>query len=179
MEAIPAILENTPQTHFILAGGWRGIPVSELAARWIPPTLAHCRDRLHMTGWLEAADLSRLYQLADILVVPSRYEPFGLVVLEGMLYGLPIVAAAVGGPREILQDRETGLLFAPGNVSALAENVVRLVEDPALRDRLGAAAAHEVRKKWLWSAIAPRVWAIYGDAMESCSGDGWPFGRFS
>jgi glycosyltransferase involved in cell wall biosynthesis len=78
------------------------------------------RDHVYFTGWLSAEELAAWYQKADILVVPSWYEPFGMVVLEGMLYGLPIVASNIGGPAEILGDGRTGILVPPRDPAALA-----------------------------------------------------------
>src|SRR5436853_5100542 len=97
------------------------------------------------------------YASADILVVPSRYEPFGMVVLEGMLHGLPIAAADVGGPAEILEHGRTGLLFPPRDVGALAHGLAALAASPELRRRLGAAAAVEVRRRWLWRSVVEGV----------------------
>jgi glycosyltransferase involved in cell wall biosynthesis len=70
------------------------------------------------------------YTAADVLVVPSRYEPFGMVILEGMLYGLAIIAADVGGPAEILEHGRTGLLFPPRDVNALSRALQCLLDDP-------------------------------------------------
>src|SRR5256884_3452609 len=78
------------------------------------------------------------YDSADVLVVPSWYEPFGMVILEGMLHGLPIVASAIGGPAEILEHERTGLLFPPRDVEALACALLQLVENPAQRRNSGS-----------------------------------------
>ena len=96
------------------------------------------------------------YRVADILVVPSWYEPFGMVILEGMLYGLPIAATAVGGPAEILEHGRTGILFPAKSVKALARALLPLVTDADLRQRIGAAAAEEVRRRWLWPHIVEK-----------------------
>jgi glycosyltransferase involved in cell wall biosynthesis len=85
------------------------------------------------------AQLARL----DVLVHASRIpEPLGQVVQEGMRAGLPVVAAAAGGPVELIADGRTGLLYPPGDVGALAERLERLASDPDLRRRVGAAAVH-------------------------------------
>jgi len=109
--AIPQVLEYAPQTRFVLAGGHRHCSGEEMARWWLPSELHKYRSRIHFTGWLTPEQLSRWYAAADVLVVPSWYEPFGMVILEGMLYGLPIVAANVGGPAEILAHERTGILF--------------------------------------------------------------------
>src|SRR5436190_17411334 len=105
------------------------------------------------------------YDSTDILVVPSWYEPFGMVILEGMLNGLAIAASAVGGPMEILQNGRTALLFPPKNVESLGHALLRLVTDESLRTRLGSAAAAEVRRRWLWPQIVQKMQAVYQEAM--------------
>ena len=89
-----------------------------------------CVAQIQFTGWLTPQELTNWYRRADILVVPSWYEPFGMVILEGMLHGVAIAASAVGGPREILDHERTGLLFPARNSKALAEAILRLVRDP-------------------------------------------------
>jgi glycogen synthase len=101
------------------------------------------------------------YASADILVVPSRYEPFGMVILEGMLHGLAIVAADVGGPAEILEHGRTGLLFPPRDVMALSSALQRLLKNPEERNALGRAAARQVRRKWLWKHLVPPMLDVY------------------
>ena len=110
--------------------------------------------------------LAQWYGQADMLVVPSWYEPFGMVVLEGMLYGLAIAAAAVGGPMEILEHECTGLLFPPRDAAALAHALIRLVEAPSLRRCLGLAAAREVRRTWLYPRVVERMRAVYDEAAQ-------------
>jgi glycosyltransferase involved in cell wall biosynthesis len=109
--AIPRVLEAAPASHFAFAGGPPNLSPADVAAQWLTPEAAAHQDRIHFTGWLSPSQLTRWYRSADVLVVPSRYEPFGMVILEGMAHGLPIVASDVGGPAEILDHGRTGLLF--------------------------------------------------------------------
>jgi D-inositol-3-phosphate glycosyltransferase len=76
----------------------------------------------------------------EVAVVPSLHEAFGLVALEAMACGIPVVAAAVGGLKEIVQEGESGLLFPPGNASALAQALVTLLTNETLRQRLAQGA---------------------------------------
>jgi glycogen(starch) synthase len=161
LDAIPLVLEAAPNTHFVLAGGPPPLTGDQVAAQWLMPDHARYRDRIHFTGWLSPRDVYRWYSAADILVVPSRYEPFGMVVLEGMLHGLPVIAADVGGPADILQHGRTGLLFPPRNVRALAAVLCNLVENEEDRRRMGLAAAHEVRRRWLWEQLVPDMLDVY------------------
>ena len=137
-----------------------------MANYWLPAGFERYRERVRFTGWLSSQDLARLYCQADVLVVPSWYEPFGMVVLEGMLYGLPIVASSVGGPAEILEHERTGLLHPARDASALAAALARLIEEPGLRQRLRQEAAREVRQTWLYSTVVRRMWSVYA---EMCS----------
>lgn len=168
--AIPRVLEHAPTTRFVLAGGHRNCSGAEMEHWWLPPELKPYCDRIHFTGWLTPAQLTEWYLAADVLVVPSWYEPFGMVILEGMLYGLPIVAAAVGGPSEILEHDRTGLLCPPKDAEALADAISRFATDAELRRRIGIAAAREVRANWLWSRVVEKMGNVYEEAAgEECS----------
>ena len=102
-----------------------------------------------------------------MLVVPSWYEPFGIVVLEGMLHGLAVAASDVGGPAEILEHGVTGMLFPARDSQALENTVLALAESPALRRRLGCAAAVEVRRRWSYDKTVDRIAEVYA-AAASC-----------
>jgi glycosyltransferase involved in cell wall biosynthesis len=91
---------------------------------------------------------------SDILVHPSRLEPFGLVLLEAGVVGLPIVATRVGGIPELLSDGKTGLLIEPDRVTAIANAVRRLWTDRALADRLAFTWQTEVLNRWNWTDSA-------------------------
>jgi glycogen(starch) synthase len=131
----------------------------------LPDSLRPYRSQIHFTGWLTPQQMVEHYRAADILVVPSWYEPFGMVVLEGMIHGLAVAAAAVGGPAEILRDGETGLLFAPCDAGALACAILRLTQDQDFRLRLAEAGAREVRENWLWPCIVQKMQRVYEEVV--------------
>jgi glycogen synthase len=166
LAAIPDVLERAPQTRFVLAGGHRHCSGAEMEHWWLPPELHRLRSQIHFTGWLTPEQLSNWYAAADVLVVPSWYEPFGMVILEGMLYGLPIVAAEVGGPAEILEHELTGILCPPKNVESLGRAILRFVRNHDLRQRIGITAANEVRRNWLWPHIVEKMRSIYWEAVH-------------
>jgi glycogen synthase len=169
LAAIPLVLPRVPTARFVLIGGHRHCSQAEMEHWWLPPALYPFRSHIYFTGWLAPNDLDEWYRTADILVVPSRYEPFGMVILEGMLHGLPIVASAVGGPAEILENGRTGFLFPPRDVDALACAILQFLENPNLRRQIGTVAAKEVRKKWLWTHIVEKMWGVYQEAMQTRS----------
>jgi len=97
-------------------------------------------DRVAFPGWVGPAAVASLIASADILVLPSFAENLPVSVIEGMAAGLAVVATPVGAVEDIIRDGETGLLVPPGDVPALTEALMRLVNDPELRARLGSAA---------------------------------------
>jgi glycosyltransferase involved in cell wall biosynthesis len=97
-------------------------------------------DRVEMPGWIEPAEVEGLVSHADILVLPSLCEGLPMSVIEGMAAGLAVVATPVGAVEDIIEHERTGLLVPPGDVTALANAIRRLIADPALREALGREA---------------------------------------
>jgi D-inositol-3-phosphate glycosyltransferase len=106
--------------------------------------------------------LSTSYRAADVVLVPSRSESFGLVALEAAACGIPVVAAAVGGLRTLVEDGETGFLLDQRDPAAFAAAVKRVLDDPALAARLGANAAARAQG-YTWSTAAARLRRVYAD----------------
>jgi glycogen(starch) synthase len=109
--------------------------------------------------------LHSLYRIADLTVVPSIYEPFGLVALEAMASGCPCLVADTGGLREVVPNEDVGLRFRsrdPGSLSAMAE---RLLTDTELRDRLVAEASEHVLT-FDWADVARQVGAVYRELVR-------------
>ena len=164
--AMPSVLARAPASRFILIGGHRHCSGAEMERRWLPPALSPYRSQISFMGWLAPDEAEEWYDRADILVVPSWYEPFGMVILEGMLHGLPIVASAIGGPAEILEHERTGLLYPPRDVEALACALLQFVEKPAQRRDIGTAAVEEVHREWLWPRIVEKMRCVYQEMMS-------------
>jgi glycosyltransferase involved in cell wall biosynthesis len=117
-------------------------------------------ERIRLTGARPPEGVRCAYRNADLLVLPSRSESYGMVVTEALAHGLPVVASAVGGVGEALgstRHGRPGLLVAPGDVEALAEALRRWLTDPALRDRLRTAALDRRRTLPTWAAAAAAV----------------------
>jgi glycosyltransferase involved in cell wall biosynthesis len=116
-------------------------------------------DRVHFLG--RRADVFPLMRLADAIALPSRREGHPLALLEAMALGKAVVACAVGGVPESVRDGETGLLVPSDDPAALARALARLRDDAALRGRLGAAAACEVRARYHIRRTVAAVEAVY------------------
>jgi glycogen(starch) synthase len=171
IEAVPRVRTEVPDARFVFVGGASPADGPFEAAAWVPPRLRRHRSRMTFIGWhdVPANATPTWYAGADVLVVPSRYEPFGMVVLEGMLSGQAIVAANAGGPAELLRHERTALLYPAGDVEALADALVRMLCDSALRRRLGSAARDEVRQRWTWRQVLPALHGAYAEASRACS----------
>jgi glycogen(starch) synthase len=126
------------------------------------------RRSVTFTGHLPDADLAALLRAADAVVLPSRYEPFGIVALEAAAAGAPLVASTAGGLGEVVVDGETGLSFPPGDVTGLAMAVGAVLADPAAAARRARAARKRLGSAFDWSGIAADTASVY--AAATCGG---------
>jgi glycosyltransferase involved in cell wall biosynthesis len=120
--------------------------------------------RLFLLG--RVGDVAEWYRRADLLVHPARWEGFGLALLEGMLAGLPVVATSVSSIPEIVADGETGLLVDPGEASALAAAIERLLGDDELRRRYGEAGLARARGDFSVGRMARATAEVYESASR-------------
>jgi len=107
----------------------------------------------------------QLYSHAAVFACPSVYEPFGLINLEAMACETPVVASAVGGILEVVEDGKTGLLVPPGRPDELAAALRRVLENPALGRSLGQAGRGRVEAQFSWASVAERTERVYADAI--------------
>ena len=122
-------------------------------------------DRVSFTGFVD--DVTRALADVDVLVHASVLpEPFGQVIAEGMAAGIPVVAAAAGGPAEMIEDGIDGLLYPPGDVGALASALRKLVNDPALCQRISAAASQRAQE-FSPARVAERVMDVYASILPA------------
>jgi glycosyltransferase involved in cell wall biosynthesis len=118
------------------------------------------------TGMVRRHELSAYYRRAAVVCVPSRREGFGVVCLEAMAHGRPVVASATGGLLDLVDDGVTGVLVPPRDVAALREALRRLLADEELRARLGAAGRERARERFSWDVVAPELTKAYEDAAR-------------
>jgi len=123
-------------------------------------------DRVALPGWVGPADVAALIASADILVLPSFAENLPVSVIEGMAAGLAVVTTPVGAVEDIVVNEQSGLLVPPGDVPALTTALTRLVEDPALRARLGAAAQAVHRERLDLEPFADAIRATWANAAR-------------
>jgi glycogen synthase len=161
LDALPGVIERVGSVRFIVAGS--GTHEHELKAQ---------AERLGLSahgiflGWIGDDALHSLYRIADLCVVPSIYEPFGLVALEAMASGCPCIVADTGGLREVVPRGErVGLRFNGGDAEHLGAMIERLLVDTELRDRLVTEASEHVLR-FDWEDIAQRTSGIYRRLAE-------------
>lgn len=135
-----------PDLHLVIAG--TGRYEDELRARLSDA------PRVHWLG--HRRDVAAVMRAVDVVVMPSWEEPFGIVALEAMAAGRPVVATRAGGLVEVVTDRATGLLIPPRDAGALAAAVAELAGDPAARARMGEAGLQRVRKDFSESGMVDR-----------------------
>ena len=156
LEALPGLIERLGNVRFLVAGS--GTHEQELRRQ---ASALGLDEHGTFLGWIGDDVLHSLYRIADLCVVPSIYEPFGLVALEAMASGCPCIVADTGGLREIVpEDGRVGLRFNGGDAEHLAAMVERLLTDDALRDRLVAEASEHVLR-FDWADAAGQTAALY------------------
>jgi glycogen synthase len=159
LDALPAVIRRAGAVRFVVAGAGPHEAELEAQARRLGLD-AHGA----FLGWVGDDLLHALYRVADLCVVPSLYEPFGLVALEAMASGCPCVVADTGGLREVVPD-DVGLRFRAGDAGALAAAMTLALANPAVRHRL-VRAAHAHVRRFDWTDVAARTAAVY-DAVAA------------
>jgi len=157
LEAMPRLIESVPGTRFLVAGS--GTHEAELRRQ---AAQAGLMEHGTFLGWIGDDVLHSLYRIADVCVVPSLYEPFGLVALEAMASGCPCIVADTGGLREVVPHGEAGLRFRARDPEALGKMVERLLTDAQLRDRLVAEGCEHILR-FDWADVAERTAEVYGE----------------
>jgi glycogen(starch) synthase len=155
LQAMPALIERCPSTRFLVAGsGTHEVELRRQAAD------LGLMEHGSFLGWIGDDVLHSLYRIADVCVVPSIYEPFGLVALEAMASGCPCIVADTGGLREVVPHEEAGLRFRARDPEALVDVATRVLSDDELGRRLVAEAYEHVRR-FDWFDVAERTSALY------------------
>jgi glycosyltransferase involved in cell wall biosynthesis len=118
-------------------------------------------------GFVPHAELGQYYERAAVVVCPSRREGYGVAAREAMAYGRPVVASAVGGLLDAVEDGVTGLLVPPGDAPALRSALERLLGDPVLRARLGEAGRRRAGELFSHESATRGTLAAYRAALDS------------
>jgi glycogen synthase len=160
--AISELRHRVPGIRCVIAG--RGSYLPELQTQI---DMEGAGDLVQLAGFVSDSELHALLREAGCVVIPSLYEPFGIVALEGMAAGAPTIVARTGGLAEIVDGTDAGLLFEPGNHHELADRIDELIASPATAARLRANAAALLRSNYTWDAVAEQTLAVYRTAVTA------------
>lgn len=161
IEAMPKVLEEFPDLRFLVAGTG-----PHFRALQVMIDEFGMSEKIKLLGFVDADKLVKFYKCADITVVPSIYEPFGMVVLEAMVAGCPVIVADTGGLKEIVVHEETGLCFKPNDPASLAQAMIRVLKDEGLAQRLKSDAQRFIGEKYNWGRIARHTMDVYERSIK-------------
>lgn len=156
IEAMPLIMKRIPNVTFVVAGS--GPHLNQLKSL---VSAFGLDEKVKFVGHMDTDALCAFYKSADLTVVPSLYEPFGMVVLESMAMGTPTIVADTGGLSEIVVHEETGLKFEPGNPDSLSAAMLRILQDDGLAERMTTDAMAYMGDDFNWDRIARRTMEVY------------------
>ena len=160
ISAMPKVLNSYHDAKLVVAG--KGGMMDELKAQVNAMGIS---QKVYFTGYLNSKDVTKMYKCADVAVFPSTYEPFGIVALEGMLSGTPIVVSDIGGLNEIVEHGVNGMKSYTGNSNSLADSILNLLFDPALCYNIAKKAKQKVKDNYNWAKIAQDIHFIYQKAI--------------
>jgi glycogen(starch) synthase len=162
LDALPGVIERLGDVRFLVAGS--GTAERDLKAQARKLGLDRHGEFL---GWIDDAMLHSLYAISDLCVIPSLYEPFGLVALEAMASGCPCIVADTGGLREVVPGGErVGLRFRARDSESLATMMEKVLSDDGLRDRLVAEASEHILR-FDWGDVARRTAEVYAELVAA------------
>ena len=167
-----AMLEDTSDTRLLIVGGKPGLDKELDRLKSIAAQL-DIADLTTFTGALDQSELPKYYSAADVFVLPSYSESFGLVALEAMACGTPVVVSRVGGLKTFVKDGETGYLIPWRCPEPFAQRIEVLLTNPPLREMMGKAAAAKAQQM-SWGGVANSMLDFYSclldDTLESVAG---------
>jgi phosphatidylinositol alpha-mannosyltransferase len=159
IRAYPYIKEAVPEVRLVVVGAFN----DDEKASFVRYARANHLSGIHFVGWVSRDELPRYYRSATVYCAPSTgFESFGIVLLEAMASGLPIVASDIAGYREVLHDGVQGRLVPPEDAVAIAEAIITLLKNPPLGRQM-AERGRTTAAEYDWSLIANRVLDYYGE----------------
>ncbi len=166
LKAMPKIVKEEPKTRLLVVGSG---PLLSYYKSFVKEEI---RDRVIFVGTVPPEELPRYYRTADVFVSPATgRESFGIVLVEAMASGVPIVASDIRGYRQVLEDGREGLFAKPEDPDDIAEKVLRILQSPEEARAMGQRGREKAVQKYAWPRIAEQVEAYYYEVMEA---KGWP-----
>ena len=161
VDAVPKVLHHFRDAKFVIAG--KGPQLDYLRGKAAVMDISH---KVYFTGYISDEDLGKFFKCADIAVFPSLYEPFGIVALEGMAAGIPVVASDTGGMGEVVCHEVDGMKCYTGNANSLADCILELLFNPGKAEEMKKRALDKVDKIYNWEAISGQTLEVYTKVAE-------------
>lgn len=160
ISAMPKILESYHDAKLVITG--RGGMIDELKLQVESMGIG---NKVYFTGYMDSKKVCKMYKCADVSVFPSTYEPFGIVALEAMLAGIPVVVSDIGGLNEMVEHGVNGMKSYAGNANSIADSILSLLYNPELSDNVVKKAKAMVKNEYNWAKIAQDTHFIYQKAI--------------
>lgn len=160
ISAMPKILQRYHDVKLVIAG--KGGMTDELKAQ---VNSMGIENKVYFTGYMDSKQVCKMYKCADVSVFPSTYEPFGIVALEAMLSGTPVVVSDIGGLNEIVEHGENGMKSYAGNPNSIADSILSLLYNPQLSQEVVKKAKNMVKSEYNWAKIAQDTHFTYQKAI--------------
>jgi glycosyltransferase involved in cell wall biosynthesis len=158
---MPALVDATPDAQLVAVGGGSDLPrLTQLAQQ------SGVTKHIHFLQALKHEELLAAYNSCDIFALPSGGEGFGLVFLEAMAHGKPVVGGAQGGTPDIIEDGFCGYLVQHGDVPQLTARLGQLLTDKQLRQRMGANALQRVRLNYTFARFSSELDALWAALLK-------------
>ena len=167
LQAAQSILAAVPGTQFLMVG--TGYYLDDMKALANNLGISH---NVHFLGYVSDHDLLRLYKAADVVVIPSLYEPFGIVALEGMAAQVPVVTTDAGGLVDFVEHGETGVSTYAGDIGSLSWGILEVLRNPGLANHLRGVAFDRVKNIYNWKVIAKQTRDLYDTVIAEAKGVG-------
>ncbi len=155
LQAFLAVKARYPNARLVIAGGGYRAHLEQFVR------FARLEDSVIFTGFIPDDELMKLYRVVDVAVYPSLYEPFGIVALEAMAVGVPVVVSDAGGLKEVVWHEQTGIVTWAGNPDSLAWGILRVLDDPESAKVRVQNALHTVQTEFNWQTIARQTRRVY------------------
>jgi mannosylfructose-phosphate synthase len=170
LNAFALVCQSVPDVHLVIGGGStsKAGPTELEVLTNMKRIIAekNMGSRVHITGYIPDEHLVATYRQAEMFVLPSLFEPFGMTALEAMACGKPVVASRLGGIREVVTSEESGVLVDPTDPGEFSASIIRLLNNEQLSQRIGEQGRHIVLERYSWEAIAARHIEFYENYLD-------------
>ncbi len=164
LKAFVRVEKKFPEVRLVMAGASHGSIPDKAIERFADEH--NIRNKIKLTGHIRRDKIKEYYKACSVYVVPSYYETFCISAVEAMMYGKPVVASSGTALEEIVEDGTTGILIHPGDDGALADALLKLLNDDGLARRMGEAGREKVMKRYQPGAIAQETLKFYTDVLS-------------